>query len=369
MMLGCGRPGAIGGRLARAGSVGLLVLMPMGGCEEPPPPPKTESASPEAEGETQKPAADPRIERAMAAARTGALPAATSQGLSPPPAGLLERQAADREVAAGAPAVLVFGDAGSVPRRLLANRATAKKTAAGGGKAASESGRLTLRARSGASLLPTLDLDWRTSLPREDSPAFQFLLETAAPSAQQPGRLPADAGETIAALSGSSVRVLLSDGLPIAPEATLKGGPALAMAFEGASHLLAHLSLGYPDQPVGTGAYWMLKSRERYLGADTVAYKMVRVSALSPTSAKLDVNIRRYLVDRSLQVEGLPEHTVVQFQAEGSATIDLPEGGVLPAQAELSERVLAMLSVASNRPGQALPFQSEVGGSWRLPVQ
>lgn len=342
------------------------------GCEEPPPPKQEEPETSESEATARKPAVDPRIEEAMAAAQGVAPPAAAADGMRPPPAGLMERQVAEREVALGAPAAIVFGDAGSAPRRLLA-LAAAKATGETAGAAppgiesAPQRARLTLRSRSGGSVLPTLDLDWRATFAQKGRPELQFLLESSVPAGQQPGRLPADASKAIAALVGSTVHVPLSaTGAPAAPQAQRKGGKALEVAFDGATQLLGHLALAYPAQPVGAGAYWMMKSRERCLGADTIVYRMVRVTALSPTGAKLDVKTRRYLVDRRLQVGGLPEHTVVQFQAEGSATLEVPEGGILPGQAELSERVLAMLSVSGGRGGRALPFQTEVGGSWAL---
>ena len=144
------------------------------------------------------------------------------------------------------------------------------------------------------------------------------------------------------------------------------GNSAVLEPFvQGSAVALASFALPYPDVPVGVGAYWMVKSRELAEGAEVIAYRMVKLTALEGGVATLSVDTRRYLVTPQLALQGLPPHRVRQFQSEGSATLSLPVGSAFPRSLELKEQ-FGSLVTADERPQQPIPVQTELTAQIRL---
>lgn len=306
-----------------------------------------------------KPVVDQKIASAMAAAaRSDAKSAGGGEG-QPPADGILGEEGAQRELPAGSPAQLVLGANGAEPRvRLGAARPSSGAT-----------GTLQLSYRSGGSVMPTIDLDFK-ALDFKGKPegaggaaatggALRFSFVNARPAADQPGRLPDNARAEIAKLKGSSVDFLSG------PQGGLQGerfqvagnNPVLQPLVQGSAVALAPLALPYPDAPVGAGAYWMVKSRETAEGADVVAYRMVKLTDLAQNVAQLTVSTRRYLITPQIALEGLPPHHVRQFKSEGSAKLSLPVGAAYPTSAEVQEQ-FATLVAPDSSPQQAIPVQS-----------
>jgi len=357
--------------------IALGALLALGACKDEPPPAAEKPAEAPAE---KKPAVDPKIANAMAAAEASARSESNtaSQQAAPPPNGILGTEAAARELAAGAPATIVLGGEGSTPRVQLG----AERLAAGIGPA----GKLAVSYRSGGSVMPTIEFDLKpkvalagpstqaatqpASVPSapaasEGNLILSFALAGARPADNQPGRLPENARAEIAKLNGSSIELVTQpNGALVEQRQKLSGNnPDLEPIVTGSGEALASLLLPYPNVPVGVGAFWMIKSRETLNGTPVVAYRMVKLTELSPaasaTVAKLSVNTRRYLIEPSLPLEGLPPHQVRRFESEGEATLSIKPGSPYPESADTVDRFQALVT-PNDRPNQAMPIRSEL---------
>jgi hypothetical protein len=111
----------------------------------------------------------------------------------------------------------------------------------------------------------------------------------------------------------------------------------------------------------------MIKSRETLNGAPVIAYRMVKLTELTPAGtsaavAKLSVNTRRYLVEPSLPLAGLPPHQVRRFESEGEATLSIEPGSPFPESADTRDGFMALVT-PNDRPNQALPIRSELSAN------
>ncbi len=354
------------------GAVCLAVAVLGLGCESEPPPPA--DAKPEAASAEKKPAVDQKIASAMAAAEASARSESKAQGgeLAPPDDGILDAAAAERELAPGSPALLVLGGEGSTPRVRLG----AERIAAGAGPA----GKLLLSYRSGGSVMPTIEFELKPKVSAAAgdtqpasvsagsggaaSIALRFALSGARPADNQPGRLPENAKAEIAKLNGSYVELALQpSGALVSEQHKLAGNnPDLEPLLSAGAEALASAMLQYPTLPVGVGAYWMIKSRETANGAGVLAYRMVKLTELSPTSATLTVATRRYLLEPSLPLAGLPPHRVRRFESQGEATLKVKPGSVYPDSGESRDTFMALVT-PNDRPNQAVPIQSELSAT------
>jgi hypothetical protein len=336
-------------------------------CAEDPPPAPPEATEASAE---KKPAVDQKIANAVAAAQASAQAVSPSTDQAAPPAdGIMTPEAAARELAPGSAATLVLGNEGTSPRLKLG----AERIAPGAGPA----GKLQLSYRSGGSMMPTIEVDLKPKVASAESStataslgaagaapsavAIRFVMANVRPAAEQPGRLPDNARAELAKMNGSWVELVSTPRGALQNErAELAGkNPGLEPFLQGTADALHSIVLPYPDVPVGVGAFWMVKSRERASGADVLAYRMVKVTELNAESAKLTVSTRRYLLTPTLPIEGLPPHQVRQFESEGNATLLVRAGAPYPETAELEDTFGALL-VPGDRPNQALPFQSQL---------
>ncbi len=343
----------------------LAALAALSGCRADEPAPsdaKTEAAA------EKKPVIDQKIESAVAAAQKSAgsvNPAAPGQ-LTPPEDGILDAAAAALEVAPGSAAQLVFGGAGADPKLTLGGPVQTS---------ALTRGHLEVSYRSGSGAMPTVDFELQLkaavsaagAVPAEGDVTTRFMFASAGLGATQPGRLPENARAEIAKLKGSSVEFVTS------PRGASKGfrfalggdNPGLVPLVMGGAEALASVVLPYPEQPVGSGAFWMVKSRETLNGAQVLAYRMVKVSQVSGDAAQLEVVTRRYLLEAALPMASLPPHRVRQFESEGKATLSVRAGTAYPTEAEVEDTFTAILSL-NERPNQPAPLQSEVHAKLQL---
>jgi hypothetical protein len=374
-------------------SLGALALLGFAGChadtaKDKAPADKAADKTADKKGESpgeNKPVLDQKIASAMAAAEKQAeIQAQGGRGEGSPPAdGMLGAEAAAREVPPGSPALVVLGAEGSSPRLRLGPEHLSAGAAA--------AGVLQISYRSGGSVMPTLDLDWKakTSAGAEAlkvaslAPAgaagaggglgfepvvTRFGVVNARPSAKQPGRLPDEARAEIAKLKGSWIDVVSTPrGAVQSQRLQVTGNNRDLEPFvQSGAEALASVTIAYPEVPVGVGGYWMVKSREQAEGSDVIAYRMVKVTELGHDSARLTVSTRRYLVGSSLALEGLPPHRVRQFESEGTATLNVHPGAAYPSSADIQDRVMALVA-PDDRPSQPpLPVQSELTAKFTL---
>ena len=312
-------------------------------------------------GDNNKPIVDRKIASAMAAMRAEAREGSSSGPGAPPQNGILGPEAALRELPAGSAAQIVLGAEGSAPRVRLG----VEHAAVGAGP----SGTLQLSYRSGGSVMPTVDVEFKAKTSAEavtgaapTGPlATRFGFVNARPAADQPGRLPENARAEIAKLKGSWVDFVSSPegGVQSQRFAVAGNNQVLQPLVQGSAVALAALELPYPAVPVGVGAYWMVKSRETAEGADVLAYRMIKLTELAQNVAHLTVSTRRYLITPQLSLAGLPAHHVRQFQSEGTAELSLPVGAAYPTSAEVTDQFASLVS-PDERPAQAIPVQSEL---------
>jgi len=351
--------------------------------DEPSSAPPTEKQA-EAAAENKQPVVDQKIASAMAAAQREGAPLGAEPGQPAPPAdGVLSAEAAARELAPGSAAQLVVGGDGSSPKLSLGPA----RLAAGTGP----SGVLQLSSRTGGSVMPTIDFELKSKTspaPAAAAPALapgatpaaaaapgagvdsvvtRFTLQSARPAAQQPGRLPDEARAEIAKLKGSTIDFVTGPHGAVQSQHYQAAGNSrdLEPFVQSSAQALSSIALPYPAVPVGVGAFWMVKSRETVQGAEAMVYRMVKVTGLTGDVAQLTLNIRRYLIGTTLQLEGLPPHHVRQFQSEGDGTLSVRAGATYPSSAQLQDRFMALVAPDEN-PTQGMPIQSELSATLTL---
>lgn len=337
-------------------------------------------AAPEATAaaSTGAPVLDNKIANAVAqAAKT---PAQSGQAAAdgPPPDGVMGAARADAELAQGAPAKLKLGSAGSEPRVVLGAADWGDK----------RPGQLEISVRIGPSSMPTtvLKLDVRKgaaaqspagaaapsaagsaglSLPASQANAAQanglaYLLDVVGAdlAATQPGEVPPQVGGEIRKLKGSQFTAQVSaEGLSGTPKFTLAKGATdqLDSMFEAAATTLNDAAVAYPKEAVGAGGFWMTTSRETLLGAPVIVYRMIKVAEVKDGNTVLDVSAKRYLAADTLGVMGLEQAKVVQFQAESSTQMIVPQASALPLDGRAQTSIRAFVEID----GQPRPIQVE----------
>ena len=339
-------------------------------------------------GISDKPAIDPSIAKAMAAAsaRRGTGPAASNQG-GPPRGGVFEPGAADKEMPRGAAPRIALGSEGTEPRVLLG----AMQPKPGFKRNMT----LQLLLRSGRQGMPPLDFAFtlQSQKPKAAAPAGA---EGAQPA---PAPAPAPAAPESIAVSATvqSVRVAPSQAMGIPKDfeqelAALKGSkvdftvqpngagdgfrytlsktadPGLENVLRSFAEALATVTLPYPDKPVGKDAFWMATSRESAIGVEVVAYRMVKVEAVEGDKVKLSVNTKRYAVDKTFDLPELPKDTkftLDEFQSVGEGKYEVSKDTPFPLSGELTLQLLAAL-IPANQPDQRAQVESRTRAQFNL---
>jgi hypothetical protein len=347
--------------LGAAASLSLLGCLTLGGCEAEKPQAEAEKKEADEQAD-KKPVLDNKIESAVqAVARAEAERAPQAQEGAPPPDGILGPDGAERELGAGKAAEVVLGNAGGTPKLDL----SPGELKAGEGPR----GTVQLSYRVGRSVMPTIDFGFQgvRAEAEPDQLKTRFQLLKATPAANQPGQLPPNAAAEVAKLNTSWVEFSgTRRGLLRGTQFETHGNnPELAPIVEGAASVLSLLVLPRPEQPVGQGAFWMVKTREPLSGADTITYRMVKVESVVGDVAELSVSTRRYLVTPKLALEGLPAHGVSEFKSEGSASLSLRQGAQYPHQLR-SKDMMGALVVPEDQPGQGSPIQADLNATVQL---
>lgn len=317
---------------------------------------------------TTAPVLDNKIANAVASAAKSQPPAGQAAAEGPPPDGIMGAARADAELAKGAPPKVKLGSAGSEPRVVLGAPDWGDR----------RPGQLEISVRNGPGAMPTtvLKLDVRkgavtgggpvATTPEPPNPssnvngALAYLLDVvnADLGATQPGEVPPQLGAEIRKLKGSSFSARVApEGLLGTPSFTLAKGAIdqLDGLLDAAATTLNDAIPAYPKDAVGVGGFWMTTSRETLLGAEVIAYRMIKVSEIKDGNVVLDVNAKRYLAADTLGAAGLEQAKVAQFQAESSTQMMVPSGSALPVEGRSQTSIRALVDIE----GQARPIQVE----------
>lgn len=336
-------------------------------CDE-----KTESSTSRGDAGpvSDKPALDPNlaeaVQAASASARAGRAPRGDEKG--PPPNGVFAAGQADKELAAGSPARITLGSEGSEPRVLLADA----------------------RPQPGSKHRGSLELQLTTG-PRQGLPAMDFALAFQAQKAASGGAddvdvvatvsgvklqptpgMPPELGAELGKLKGSKVEYRVSkSGAGNDFRYTLAKGadPGLDNALRSLTEALSTMTLPFPDKPLGAGAYFMAVTREESVGAEVVAYRLVKVTDVKGDRVTLSINTKRYATSSRFDMPGVPKElgklSLQEFESTADGRLELQKGVALPITGELTQ-VLNVGVKAEKQPNQPLGLQAQARARFQL---
>ncbi len=349
----------------RAKSLPLLVLLAplaVAACEKNEPKPdstRKESGAGPSKVETL----DPNLAEAVAAASVerpagGGAPQQVEGG--PPADGVFAPGSADKELARGASPKITLGSEGADPKHLLGPKAPAKL--AGTIQIAMQQD-----PRQGAiPVLLTVTVEPKKVEAAKDdqAPVSQPVIVRVMSAKIDAPSVPKDLDEQLAKLKGSKVEYSILPGGAGAGFRfdTPKGAPEeFKDVVRSLSDSLSVLTIPYPDKPLGAGGYFMVTSRDDFLGLDLVTYRMIKVKEVTPQGVTLDVSTKRYAANRSFDFPGLPpniDKTLAEFQATSEGTVQYPLGALLPTQGEVSSVLAAQLGGKDPKQRAMLQFQT-----------
>ena len=348
----------------RAKSLPLLVLLALTACEKNEP--KPESTRKESDAASKVEAIDPDLAQAVAAAsveRSGARGAPPQAEGGPPADGVFAPGVADKELARGGMPKITLGSEGADPKQLLGPSKSAAKL----------TGTIQIAMqqdpRQGAiPVLLSVTIEPKKAEGAKDDKAPVSLPVsvriTGAKIDADPAQVPKDINEQVAKLKGSKIEYSI---LPGGAGAGFhfdspKGAPDdFKDVVRALSDSLSLLTMPYPEKPLGAGGYFMVTSRDDFLGLDLVTYRMIKVKEVTPQGVTLDVSTKRYAASRNFDFPGLPpniDKTLAEFQATSEGTVQSPLGALLPTQGEVSSVLAAQLGAKDPKQRAMLQFQT-----------
>lgn len=327
--------------------------------------PACKSEQTEAKRETSGDAGAARpkgVDKNLAAA-VAAVAGNPAEASGPPPSGVFAPGAADKELKASEPPKFTLGGKGAPPMVTF-------------GASAAKAGK-PLNARTEVSVrlgpqqgLPTLDISFAVEPEKPAGPAEEkdaaalkvvsAKVSTAKLAKEQPGALPPELAEVAGKLKGSKIRLEVAPSGAARIAAVELGKEAIGdfvLPLQAAGDALVLAYLPYPAEPVGVGAYWLVTTREAYVGFDVIAYRMIKLDKIEGESATLTVNTKRYVAGGQLSLEGVPpQHQTVEFAGTSSGQLMV----AVPAPGNLQGLVQDQLAVGLHLPGQ--PQGRDKGG-------
>jgi hypothetical protein len=339
-------------------------------------------------GVSDKPAIDPNIAKAVAAASARSGPGGASkagQPGGPPPTGVFEPGEADKAMPKSSPPKITIGSEGSEPRIALG----ARQPPPGYKRDLT----VQLLIRSGRQGMPPIDFALGLQTAPKAKPAAAPGAAPAPAPAAVPG--PAEPVTVVATVKGTRIAPSQAAGLPkefeteltklkgskiefrMAPNGAGDGfryelakaaDPGLENAIRSLAEALATVTLPYPDKPVGAGAFWMATSRETAIGVEVVAYRIVKVAQISDGKLKLSVNTKRYAVDKKFDLPELPKETTFsldQFDSQGESEYQVTADAPFPVEGQVTLALNATL-VPANQPDQRAAVQSQTRAAFAL---
>ena len=310
---------------------------------------------------------DKNIAEAVAEVAGGTAPGSPN---GPPESGVFAPGAADKEIRAGDPPKIALGGKG--------DGATVRFGAAGPPKKKFDAKVLVAVQMGPRSAMPTVEVSFSMEAPAappaegaEKPLVADTVLRVSGVKlpADQPGELPPGLDKQIGKLRGSRVHFDFGangggrlTGMEIAKDADAGLIPVLSTAADTLSLAFSP----YPAEPVGAGAFWMVTTRETFLGLDMVTYRMMKLQKVDGDRAVVAVTTKHYVVSGELGFPGLPHHKVVEFNETGNGSVMVPVAQPSFAQGEKTEALLANLAPSGQDvpqglpPGQALPIHFEL---------
>jgi len=354
----------------RAKALFCLSLLLSLGCQKTESSDQTKRAEPAvsaAKGGALDPDLAQAVAQASAAPGSGApgSPAGHVEG-GPPPDGVFPPGAADKELARGALPKITMGNEGSEPRLKLGPSKPASKL--------SGTIQIALQSDPRQGAIPVL-LSLQIE-PKKLEGAAEGAAEGIATPVSQPvsvrvtgakidaPSVPKDIDEQVAKLKGTKLEYSI---LPSGAGAGFrfdvpKGAPEeFRDVARSLSDALSLLTIPYPDKPLGAGAYFMVTSRDDFLGIDLVSYRLVKVKSVADNVASLEVNTKRYAASRSFDFPGLPpevQKNLAEFQANSEGALELPVGALLPTKGQMSSVLAASLGAQDSKQRAMLQFQT-----------
>ncbi len=349
----------------RAKSLTLLVLLALSACEKNEPKPESTHKKESDSAASKVEALDPSLAQAVAAA-SGAVPGGRGGppgqvAGGPPLDGVFAPGGADKELARGAMPKVTLGSEGSDPKQLL-----------GPGKLATKlSGTIQIAMQSdprqGAiPVLLSLTIEPKQVEARKegDAPVSQPVSVRVTSAKIDAPSVPKDLDEQLAKLKGSKVEYsILPGGAGAGFRFDVpKGAPEeFKDVVRSLSDSLSLLTIPYPDKPIGAGGYFMVTSRDDFLGLDLVTYRMIKIKEVTATGVTIDVNTKRYAANRTFDFPGLPpnvDKNLAEFQATSEGTVQYPLGALLPTKGEVSSVLAAQLGAQDPKQRAMLQFQT-----------
>ncbi len=342
----------------------LVVAFTSGGCKK-----KTESIE-ELDTKDAKPAVDPALAEAVAAASASAAPsgeAATAEG-GPPQNGVFAPGKADQELVRGAAPKITLGGEGSAPRVQLTGLPPLGKHPM----------RVRFAQLSGRGGIPLdLNLSLEVTQPASDSAdagggtTGRTVVATVESAQLDAARLAQQAPESVAAeitkLKGSQVSFVVDEsgcGRDFTVEASKAAGGGQNDMLSSLGGLLATVTLPVPTKPVGQGAMWMATTREMVMGIDTLSYRLLKVEGFDGGNVTIKIDTKRYAADARQVVPTLGKDGAVEFQAfqaEGTGSVTVPTAGGFPLEGKINRDLRALLITGSSN-AQPMMMQERVEG-------
>lgn len=337
----------------------LAMGLAAAGCEDD----KKISATP-AETATAEPARkqalNGKLAAAVKAAESAQAPSARSEN-GPPEKGIFAPGAADKVIAAGAPAKVELLGEGAEPRVSLAYAPTDGEQKGSISVALRQQGR-------GAPVDYTLALkidkpkgDKAKDEKKTEAPAGFRVVATVAAIAL-PAQAPREAADQFSKLKGSEIRYLL------APQGTMseisfslaKGADAgLEQALRQIVEGLGLVAPILPAKPIGAGGYWMVTDRPSGSLVDVVRYRVFRVEKVEKDRATLSIEIRQYAAKSEVDAGEGQKLTLDGFDSVGKGKTDWTAQGLLPAHSDTQVRASAEVRVQGAQGAQQARLQVE----------
>ncbi|MBV9945355.1 MAG: hypothetical protein JOZ69_00730, partial [Myxococcales bacterium] len=285
--------------------------------------------------------ADPKLTKALQAAAS-----ASASPNGPPPDGIFPEGAADKRHPRGTPTSVEVIAEGSEPRVSLSGGsggdAPADRRPSIFGPAA-----LELALQFGPRSALAVDFALSLGPAKKDDGGADWLvadMKRALPAERQLGQLPPSAEKQIASLAGTDLRLQMTpDGRESAVE--VRAGKAMDPDLErfaaSAAEALVLATVPFPPKPVGVGGQWIAETRMPLAGLDVIAYRAYRVKEIDGDRARLAVNVKAYAASTDVKLPGVPKGaTLVQFDAQSQAEMEVVRGEPLARKADLQQRTV-----------------------------
>jgi hypothetical protein len=292
-----------------------------------------------------------KLARALASAiatdKSGKPFAGGANDTAPPANGVMDVARADAQVPSNAPPKVTVGATGSEPRVLLSHRPLNPQLRAGLQVAVD---------LGGGQGLPPVDfkLELRASPIKPDTKDNQLVTARVSGVDVAVPNVPADFKNQLRQLIGSKVSFRVAEdggAFDFSQELGKAKHQELNELLEMVVQGLANASSAMPTDPVGSGAYWMVMSRRKSLGLDWLIYDMVKVANVADKSATLEINTRRYVVGRDIELpsgtQGL-SLTVREASSSETAQATAIVQGSLLSRYERSQSMKLLLDASDN---------------------